>query len=115
MNRRGLAWLAAGVAAAAAFAVGATASGCGRPAPVSVTAPPVPDPIPAPSPSPSPAPPPVPQGPAPEPTPDTCPTLTSWYSTIHNITDRFDRTADQPYVGGHVVIDSTPLFAGRSC
>ena len=41
--------------------------------------------------------------------------LTSWYSTIHNITDVHQRPSAAVAVGGHVVIDSTPLFQGRSC
>ncbi len=41
--------------------------------------------------------------------------LTSWYSTIHNITDALQQPTPTPAVGGHVVIDSTPLFSGRAC
>jgi hypothetical protein len=41
--------------------------------------------------------------------------LTSWYSTIHNITDAHQRPTTTFEVGGHVVIDSTPLFNGRAC
>ena len=54
-------------------------------------------------------------GPNPEATPGTCPMLTSWYSTIHNITDPNQRPTKVPVAGGAVVIDSTPLFNGRSC
>lgn len=76
------------------------------PAPLAAT----PTPAPAPSPSAS-----VPAAPTPEPTPDSCPPLTSWSSTIHNITDSHNQQVDKPYAGGHVVVDSTPLFNGRPC
>ena len=48
-------------------------------------------------------------------TPASCPMLTSWYSTIHNITDTNQQATKVPVVGGAVVIDSTPLFNGRAC
>jgi hypothetical protein len=34
---------------------------------------------------------------------------------VHNITDALQQPAKVPTVGGHVVVDSTPLFGGRSC
>jgi hypothetical protein len=34
---------------------------------------------------------------------------------LHNITDELNREVRVPVVGGHVVIDSTPLFGGRAC
>ena len=53
--------------------------------------------------------------PTPGSTPAACPTLSRWTSGIQNITDAETRPAEKPYVGGHVVVDSTPLFAGRPC
>jgi hypothetical protein len=41
--------------------------------------------------------------------------LTRWSSGIHNITDNLSRVVDKPYVGGHVLVDSTPLFGGQAC
>lgn len=76
-----------------------------------VTTPPVaaaPTPAPAPTPTPEPT-------PDPNATPASCPTLTRWSSGIHNITDHLSRVTDKPYVGGHVLVDSTPLFAGHAC
>jgi len=63
---------------------------------------------------PSPTPTPV-LAPTPTPTPASCPTLNRWSSGIHNITNSESHPADKPYVGGHVLVDSTPLFAGRAC
>lgn len=71
---------------------------------------------PPPSPSPvalvTPSPPPTPQ---PNATPASCPPLTSWSSGIHNITDGGTKVVPWILVGGHVVVDSTPLFNGRPC
>ena len=78
--------------------------------PTVVTVLPTPAPTPLPSTLPAPA-----ATPAPSPTPDTCPQLTAWTSRIFNITDSLNRSATEPSVGGHVVIDSTPLFGGREC
>ena len=73
--------------------------------------PPQPTPTPqAPAPTPTPI-----AAPTPEPTPDACPPLTRWSSGIHNITDANSRQVPWPLLGGHVVIDSTPLFNGRAC
>ncbi len=44
-----------------------------------------------------------------------CPVLTRWSSGIHNMTDSQNRAVSRPVVGGHVVVDSTPLFEGRAC
>jgi hypothetical protein len=98
---------------------------CSSPAPVGPgdpvgTVSPTPSPTPTPTPIPTPTPTASPSDPGfsnpdPSATPATCPTLTSWYSTIHNITDALQQPARTPMVGGHVVIDSTPLFGGRSC
>ena len=41
--------------------------------------------------------------------------LTRWTSKIHNITDAANQPSETPVVGGHVVVDSTPLFDGRAC
>ncbi len=41
--------------------------------------------------------------------------LTRWTSKIHNMTDSGERRSATPVLGGHVVVDSTPLFAGRPC
>jgi len=68
-----------------------------------------PEPVPSPSPTAS------PRNPMPEATPIGCPTLTAWTSRIFNITDAQNRSATEPSEGGHVVIDSTPLFGGREC
>ncbi|HLA77795.1 MAG TPA: hypothetical protein VJU18_09470 [Vicinamibacteria bacterium] len=53
--------------------------------------------------------------PTPVPTPDACPILTRWTSKIHNITDAANQRVGEPVVGGHVTLDSTPLFGGRPC
>lgn len=73
---------------------------------------PLPTPTPVAQPSPTPTPSPSPQ---PNATPASCPPLTRWSSGIHNITDADERVAPYILVGGHVVIDSTPLFNGRPC
>ena len=73
---------------------------------------PAPTPIPAPTPTPTPTPAPTPE---PAATPASCPTLTRWSSGIHNITDEMSRVVSEPHVGGHVLVDSTPLFGGRAC
>jgi len=80
-----------------------------------VQATPTPEPTPTPTPSASPSGDPGFAGPSPEATPASCPMLTSWYSTIHNITDTNQQPTKVPVVGGAVVIDSTPLFEGRAC
>ena len=80
-----------------------------------VQATPTPEPTPTPTPSASPSGDPGFAGPSPEATPASCPMLTSWYSTIHNITDPNQQMTKVPVVGGAVVIDSTPLFNGRAC
>lgn len=69
-------------------------------------------PIAAPTPTPTPS-----LAPTPDPnaTPASCPPLTRWSSGIHNITDHNSRVIPWPLVGGHVVVDSTPLFNGRAC
>lgn len=106
------------VAAAFALALACGSNPPAAPGPIAVVTPtPTPTPIPTPTPTPTPSASPTPAGnqPVPVPTPDTCPTLTSWYSTLHNITDELSREVKVPVVGGHVVIDSTPLFNGRSC
>ena len=46
-------------------------------------------------------------------TPASCPPLTRWSSGIHNITDENTKPVPWILVGGHVVIDSTPLFNNR--
>jgi len=74
-----------------------------------------PTPAPTPTPTPTPTPPPAAAVPVPEATPASCPIMTSWYSAIHNVTDSLQQPARTPSVGGHVVIDSTPLFNGRAC
>ena len=53
--------------------------------------------------------------PDPNATPAACPMLTRWSSGIHNITDPLSKPADTAYVGGHVLVDSTPLFGGQAC
>lgn len=68
----------------------------------------------APTPTPSPTPTPTLAVPDPQATPESCPPLTRWSSGIHNVTIG-DRVVAWPLVGGHVVIDSTPLFEGRAC
>lgn len=113
-------WTLAAVAVLAAVTGAAMVggSGCNESGPVSAA---VPSPAPlaaTPTPTPTPTPAPVATGqpvPTPEPTADACPPLTSWSSTIHNITDANNQRVDKPYAGGHVVIDSTPLFNGRPC
>ncbi|HET8644651.1 MAG TPA: hypothetical protein VFO85_04130 [Vicinamibacteria bacterium] len=75
---------------------------------------PPPAPIAQPTPTPTPTPTPVPT-PDPQATPASCPTLTRWSSGIHNITDNLSRPVSTPYVGGHVLVDSTPLFGGQAC
>lgn len=67
-----------------------------------------------PAPTPTPTPTPVPT-PDPNATPASCPMLTRWSSGIHNITDPLSKPVDTPYVGGHVLVDSTPLFGGQAC
>ena len=69
-------------------------------------------PVAAPTPTPTPTPPPTPD---PLATPASCPQLTRWSSGIHNITDALSQPVDTPYVGGHVLVDSTPLFGGQAC
>jgi hypothetical protein len=105
-----------GPAAVALAAASIWTSTCSPDKPVPVTLTPVAAPDPGPSstppPTPSPTPPPTP---TPTPTPADCPTLTAWTSRIFNITDALNRSASTPTVGGHVVIDSTPLFDGREC
>src|SRR5262245_59384522 len=78
-----------------------------------VTEPPPPVQL-APPPTPAPTPTPVPT-PDPNATPASCPMLTRWSSGIHNITDPLSKPTDTPYVGGHVLVDSTPLFGGQAC
>lgn len=107
--RSGRAWgRAAGLALAAL-----TAGSCG-----SEKVPTTPEPSPTAqalaTPTPAPTPTPV-ATPDPSATPDACPPLTRWSSGIHNITDANHRVVPWPLVGGHVVIDSTPLFNGRAC
>jgi hypothetical protein len=53
--------------------------------------------------------------PDPNATPASCPPLTRWSSGIHNITDGDTKPVPWILVGGHVLIDSTPLFNGRPC
>lgn len=106
------------LAGAALAPVGTGVAGCGGSAPISPVAPftaATPSPTPSPTPTPTPEPTPAAVAPAPAPTPDTCPMLTSWYSTLHNITDKSNKQVARPVSGGHVVVDSTPLFMGRSC
>jgi hypothetical protein len=69
---------------------------------VQATATPLPTPTPEPTPD-------------PKATPESCPPLTRWSSGIHNMTDTGNSVVAWPLVGGHVVIDSTPLFNGRAC
>lgn len=71
-------------------------------------------PTPLPSPSPITTPTPV-TSPTPVPTPSTCPPLSRWTSGIHNIVGPDNRVAEKPVSGGHVVVDSTPLFNGGAC
>ena len=107
----------------ACAAVAAVWVACSSPSPVTPgdpvgTVSPTPSPISTPTPTPTPSASPSEPGlsnPDPSATPGTCPTLTSWYSTIHNITDALQQPAKAPVAGGHVVVDSTPLFGGRSC
>ena len=107
--RSGRAWGWAACAATLALAVGSCDSGQPPTAPVpSPTAVQLATPTPAPTPTPVPT-------PQPNATPDACPPLTRWSSGIHNITDAGNRVVPWPLVGGHVVIDSTPLFNGRAC
>jgi hypothetical protein len=77
-----------------------------------VTPPPVVVATPLATPTPSPTPEPTPD---PEATPASCPMLTRWSSGIHNITDPLSKPASTAYVGGHVLVDSTPLFGGQAC
>ena len=107
--RYGSVWQAHVVAVVAAIAAGS----CGGGDVPTVPSPsPTPLPLPLATPTPTPTPPPSPQ---PEATPAACPPLTRWSSGIHNITDAGNRVVPWPLVGGHVVIDSTPLFNGRAC
>jgi len=93
-----------------AMAAGALVSGsCGKSD--EVTTPPIAL-VPAPTPTATPTPVPTPD---PNATPATCPLLTRWSSGIHNITDADAKPVGTPYVGGAVVVDSTPLFAGQAC
>lgn len=109
---------AAGVVVAVLAAIWASA--CDEPVagPValapSVAVTPPPATLPTPSPTPSAAPSPA-SDPTPEPTPALCPPLSSWNSRIFNITDFANERVAEPAIGGHVVIDSTPLFSGREC
>lgn len=89
------------------------AAACGAGSSPTFVVPPTPAP-PSPTPAPTAAPP-VATQPTPVPTPDTCPTLSRWSSKIHNITDGANQPSATPVVGGHVTVDSTPLFAGRAC
>lgn len=78
------------------------------------------DPPTAPEPSPTPVaqstPPTAPVAtPDPNATPAACPPLTRWSSGIHNITDANTKPTPFILVGGHVVVDSTPLFNNRPC
>lgn len=73
---------------------------------------PIPTPTPIVQPSPTPTPSPSPQ---PNATPASCPPLTRWSSGIHNITDENEKSVPYIVVGGHVVVDSTPLFNNRPC
>jgi hypothetical protein len=102
--------------AAAAAAIAAGSCGGGQrpttPSQPIVAAPATPAPTPTPTPTPEPTPEPTPD---PSATPDACPPLTRWSSGIHNITGPGNTVAQWPLVGGHVVIDSTPLFNGRPC
>ena len=77
-----------------------------QPAPPPVAATPLPTPPPTPTPEPT---------PDPNATPASCPQLTRWSSGIHNITDAHENAVSTPYEGGHVVVDSTPLFGGQAC
>jgi hypothetical protein len=106
----------AAVLAAAAGAVILAAAGCEESAPSAPAAVPSPAPLAAaPSPTPSPAATTQPPAPTPAPTAEACPPLTSWSSTIHNITNAGHQPVDKPRAGGYVVVDSTPLFNGRPC
>ena len=53
--------------------------------------------------------------PDPAATPAACPPLTRWSSGIHNVTDADTKAVPWILVGGHVVVDSTPLFNNRPC
>ena len=88
----------------AGMAVGSC--GSSDPTPVAPVTPPPATPAPTPTPV---------LAPTPEPTPASCPTLTRWSSGIHNITDSGSRVVEKPYIGGHVLVDSTPLFDGGAC
>jgi hypothetical protein len=108
MTGRGSKRRGAPFALLAAMVGGALASGsCGKSD--EVTTPPI-----ALAPPPTPTPTPVPT-PDPNATPGTCPLLTRWSSGIHNITDADAKPVNRPYVGGAVLVDSTPLFAGQAC
>jgi hypothetical protein len=71
---------------------------------------PSPSPVAQPTPTPAPL-----TTPDPNATPASCPPLTRWSSGIHNITDAGTKPVPWILVGGHVLIDSTPLFNGRPC
>ena len=72
--------------------------------PIALAPPPTPVPTPTPTPTPD-----------PNATPATCPLLTRWSSGIHNIPDVHAQPVSTPYVGGAVLVDSTPLFGGQAC
>jgi hypothetical protein len=75
---------------------------------------PRPDPTPVPQPQPTPIPI-ATSSPEPNASPASCPPLTRWSSGIHNVTDALSKPVPSPIVGGHVLIDSTPLFNNRPC
>jgi hypothetical protein len=90
----------------AALAAGFTA--CETDPPTAVE--PSPSPVALSTPTPAPA-----ATPDPNATPASCPPLTRWSSGIHNITDENTKAVPWILVGGHVVVDSTPLFNNRPC
>lgn len=91
-----------------AIAVAGAAGSCDPYSPTN----PQPSPTPVVQATPTPIPTPTPN---PNATPASCPPLTRWSSGIHNITDADTKPVPWILVGGHVVIDSTPLFNGRAC
>ena len=104
----GRAWGRAACLAVAAAAFGSCES---SQAPTPPVASPTSLPLATPTPVAQPTPEPTPQ---PDATPASCPPLTRWSSGIHNITYGH-QVVPWPLVGGHVVVDSTPLFNGRAC
>lgn len=108
--RSGRAWGGAACIAVAAVGLGSCDSS------EAPSTPPIAGPTSLPLATPTPAATPTPLAtPDPNATPAACPPLTRWSSGIHNITDAGSRVVPWPLVGGHVVIDSTPLFNGRAC